>query len=486
MKKRIGSFLLALAFCGGLSIPAAAAFADVPATHWASGAIEYVTDKGLFNGTGADTFSPDTVMTRSMLTQVLYRYAGFPAVQGSVKSETTYMDISDDAYYADAAVWAVQNDIFPMWFLYDSRDVDDAAQKFQPNKVVNRAEFTYMLSSFASKVMPDRPKAEVKSTEIYDYISNSDSVQFKDMTKNALYASMPDVASYAIEGDTIYSIMLVMLWGYKDGILTGTTTSTMSPEMSVTRAQAAAMLMRFCEKFEAPSDKEPTVPEPSSVKIVTDHVTNNTLTVGDYFWFRIDVTPSGVDYDYDIDGASGSSPIVELDGTAGTWQIWNAVSVGTYTISVTTSDGASDSVTITVLPKTTETNNNNSSGTDAQTYISEVIRLVNEERAKEGLPALQTNDTINGAAQIRAAELPALFAHDRPDGSTCFTALDDADIRYWTAGENIAAGYATPEAVVNGWMNSDGHRANILNKSFTTIGVGYNGSGNYWVQLFVG
>ena len=87
---------------------------------------------------------------------------------------------------------------------------------------------------------------------------------------------------------------------------------------------------------------------------------------------------------------------------------------------------------------------------------------------------LQTNGAINEAAQVRVKELSALFDHTRPDGTTCFTALDDAGIRYSTAGENIAAGYSTPEQVVNGWMNSEGHRANILNASFTTIGVGYD------------
>lgn len=116
--------------------------------------------------------------------------------------------------------------------------------------------------------------------------------------------------------------------------------------------------------------------------------------------------------------------------------------------------------------------------------ISEVIRLVNAERAKEGLAALKTHTAISTAAQVRADELPTLFDHTRPDGSSCFTALDEAGVRYWTAGENIAAGYATPEQVVNGWMNSPGHRANILNSSFTTIGVGYHAEGNYWVQLF--
>ena len=114
-----------------------------------------------------------------------------------------------------------------------------------------------------------------------------------------------------------------------------------------------------------------------------------------------------------------------------------------------------------------------------------VVELVNQERAKQGLSPLSTMTNLTAAANIRAPELVVLFDHNRPDGTQCFTALREANVTgYFTAGENIAAGYSTPEAVVNGWMNSSGHRANILNSSFTHIGVGYyNG---YWVQMFIG
>lgn len=123
---------------------------------------------------------------------------------------------------------------------------------------------------------------------------------------------------------------------------------------------------------------------------------------------------------------------------------------------------------------------------------AEVISLVNQERAKEGLAPLGTFDTLTEAAAIRAPELIQLFSHTRPDGSDCFTALDEtgASQGIYTAGENIAAGQSTPEAVMESWMNSTGHRGNILSPDFTHIGVGYvrsdTGYGCYWVQLFVG
>ena len=119
-----------------------------------------------------------------------------------------------------------------------------------------------------------------------------------------------------------------------------------------------------------------------------------------------------------------------------------------------------------------------------------VLDLVNEARAQEGLAPLTLAKNLTQAAQVRAGELPVLFSHTRPDGRSCFTALDQAGIAYRAAGENIAAGYATPEAVVAGWMASDGHRANILSADFTQMGLGYapaeDGYGHYWAQLFVG
>ncbi len=122
-------------------------------------------------------------------------------------------------------------------------------------------------------------------------------------------------------------------------------------------------------------------------------------------------------------------------------------------------------------------------------YREEVLKLVNEERKKNNLSPYKLNTTLCRRADIRAAELVENFSHQRPDGTDCFTVIDD--ILYWYAGENIAAGYSTPEAVVGGWMGSPGHRANILSSEYTEIGIGvvYDNTGKYrwyWVQLFIG
>ena len=121
-------------------------------------------------------------------------------------------------------------------------------------------------------------------------------------------------------------------------------------------------------------------------------------------------------------------------------------------------------------------------------YEAEVVRLVNEERAKYGLAALIQDDGAQNVAHVRAKEIVQSFSHTRPDGSSCFTAASDLGVTYRSAGENIAYGYATPAQVVNGWMNSEGHRKNILSASYTKIGVGsYSANGvMYWSQFFVG
>lgn len=120
-------------------------------------------------------------------------------------------------------------------------------------------------------------------------------------------------------------------------------------------------------------------------------------------------------------------------------------------------------------------------------YIKEVVALVNAERAKEGLAPLTIDTKVQAAAQVRAKECEQLFSHTRPNGTSFSTALKEQNVSYRSAGENIAWGQKTPQEVVTAWMNSSGHRANIMNANFTTIGVGYyeNARGtDYWCQLF--
>lgn len=120
-------------------------------------------------------------------------------------------------------------------------------------------------------------------------------------------------------------------------------------------------------------------------------------------------------------------------------------------------------------------------------YARQVVELVNKEREKAGLNALTIDTKLEEAALIRAKEIEKSFSHTRPNGSNFSTVLTENGISFRGAGENIAWGQSTPEIVMNGWMNSPGHRANILNAKFTKIGVGYYVGANgrkYWTQIF--
>lgn len=156
---------------------------------------------------------------------------------------------------------------------------------------------------------------------------------------------------------------------------------------------------------------------------------------------------------------------------------------GSGTVKPGTGSGSgSGSGSGTVKPGTGSGSNTGASSS----YVSQVVALVNEARTQNGLSALQLDSRVSAAALTRAGEIKTSFAHTRPDGRSCFTALAEAGVSYRGAGENIAYGQATPQAVMSAWMNSASHRANILNNKYTTIGVGYtviNGV-PYWVQMF--
>ncbi|WP_338539988.1 CAP domain-containing protein [Paenibacillus tundrae] len=134
---------------------------------------------------------------------------------------------------------------------------------------------------------------------------------------------------------------------------------------------------------------------------------------------------------------------------------------------------------------TGNTNNTNTDSTKSD-FASQVVKLVNAERAKAGLNALTSDALLDKVALAKAKDMSDnnYFAHQSPTYGSPFDMMKQFGVTYSYAGENIAQGQKTPQEVVTAWMNSEGHRANILNKNFTQIGVGYyNG---YWAQEFVG
>jgi uncharacterized YkwD family protein len=127
-------------------------------------------------------------------------------------------------------------------------------------------------------------------------------------------------------------------------------------------------------------------------------------------------------------------------------------------------------------------------GTQAKTgdFESQVVDLVNEERGKAGLKFLNMRDDLNKVAETKSQDMvnKGYFSHQSPTYGSPFDMLKQFGISYRTAGENIAQGQRTPGEVVGAWMKSPGHRQNILNPQFDSIGVGE--VNKTWTQVFTG
>src|SRR5699024_7204832 len=121
-------------------------------------------------------------------------------------------------------------------------------------------------------------------------------------------------------------------------------------------------------------------------------------------------------------------------------------------------------------------------------FEQEVVDLTNQEREKQGLAPLEIDSELSVVSKDKSKDMlnNQYFSHDSPTYGSPFDMMEQYGISYRTAGENIDKGQSSPEEVVNGWMNSTGHRENILNGDFTHIGVGYVEEENVWTQQFIG
>ncbi len=137
---------------------------------------------------------------------------------------------------------------------------------------------------------------------------------------------------------------------------------------------------------------------------------------------------------------------------------------------------------------TEDTDSTASDSVEVSAYEQEVCDLVNDIRRQYGLSELTVSHELTNVARLKSQDMKdkGYFSHTSPTYGSPFDMMKSFGISYRTAGENIAMGQRTPSEVVNAWMNSDEHRANILNSSYTQIGVGYVENGHYWTQMFIG
>lgn len=220
-------------------------FRDIPADHWGKEGISYVVDKGLFNGTGPDTFGPEIPTNRAMLATVLYRFAGKPAVSGTM----TFTDAKNGEWYSDAVIWAKQNRIFAPWVM-------DSPQLW-PESPVTRGEFCVMLRKF------------------YEHMGGN---PFND-GMNGLGAKFPDMPT----DSRAYVVVPAMSWAYTYSILNGTSATTMEPNAPFMRSQFATMLERYDRQF-GTGKPRPIADETPTSSVVNDATQNDKLIqlINDY------------------------------------------------------------------------------------------------------------------------------------------------------------------------------------------------------------
>ena len=235
--RRMAACLAALILCLGLSVTASAAeadtgFSDVAADAWYAEAAVYCRDNGLMNGTTATTFSPNATMTRAQLCAVLYRMAGSPEMTG----RDAFTDTPDGAWYEDAVLWAVRNRIMSGY----------TASTFGPHDPVTREQLAAILWRYAGS-----PAAEAGEA----------------------YADEASIASWAVTA---------VDWARTCGFINGMSDGSFRPDGRATRAQVAAILMRYDQARTEEPSPEPAPQEGTDVLVAYFSATGNTENIAEH------------------------------------------------------------------------------------------------------------------------------------------------------------------------------------------------------------
>lgn len=441
MKRKLSLALAVILTVSLFTLPAQAAsqtFTDVPDSHWAHDAIEYVVDEGLFAGTSATTFSPEGTMTRAMLWVVLARMDG-------VDTSKT----NGGAWYQAGLDWAVKNGI---------------SDGTNPNNNITREQFASML---------------------YRYAENAGEDITADTSELNKFIDTINIASYALEP---------LAWAVENGIVSGTSSDTISPAGNATRAQVATMLMRYDQTF---NDGQSDNPGGETNKPEVDYtlslgIMKSSLEVGASTIVEISTVPFSAKDDLTFTFTSSDTSVATIKTTASNKVgcTVKAVGPGNATITVTDSNGITAEAKVTVTGSSTV--DPTPSGDEYADVKDEIIKLTNDVRAENGVAALTKSDLLMKIAQQRAEESAQMQAinHLRPDGSlydTIFAeyGLDESEIQ---DGENLVQLYApTAERAINAWVNSPGHLQTMLASNKTLVGVGMakGDDGKYYCSMIL-
>ena len=217
---------------------------------------------------------------------------------------------------------------------------------------------------------------------------------------------------------------------------------------------------------------------PASVKISPSSLT---LNVGESYTIKENTNSGSYANAANLKWTSTNTRVVTVKKGSGNKAVLKAVSEGTANVKLTLYNGKIAICKVSVV----DCSDVYSAKTDKDYYSlsHKVYEIVNQERIKAGVKPLRFNDKVYKAAMIRAKECHKYFSHIRPNGKDCFTALSEAGVKQNYAGENIAVGFSSPKSVMEVWMQSSGHRSNILNPVFTDFGCGVCNTGE-WTQFF--
>jgi len=438
MKTKLLSIILAviltvaaLPFSGS----AETVFTDVVPGSWYEAGVRFCSENGYMDGTGEGRFSPSAKMTRAMIVLVMAKIAGAD-LSVYEDAEPYFKDVKAGSWYAAAVEWARVNGV--------TGGMGDGT--FAPGSPVTRQQVALFLMKLAEYLG--------YGTQTSSYLN--------------AYDDVGKISGWAISG---------MLWAVDYGFISGTSATTLSPQSHCTRAQLAVMLTKFVGYYSSTCShtwSEPSCTEgrtcllcgytrgtPLGHSAKPDCTTSVTcVRCGRYF-------PATGHQHTEIRGARAAT----------------ATQTG-YTGDVYCLDCGQLVESGKEIPKLS---------THAFPEVEqEILRLCNVERAKVGVAPMKWNETIYPCADLRSRECEKLFSHTRPDGTDCFTVFEELipGFTYSWVGENIQYyyGYGAPDAafLVDNWMNSPGHRENILRPEFTTMSVGiyYHNGYVYSAQLF--
>lgn len=506
------------------------------ANHWAKAAIDKWVNKGIITGFDDGTFRPNEALTKAQFAKILVDLLGYTSTTDAV----TYQDVKENAWYRDyidkissAKIMYIAGDHFypnapitreeAAYALMNAFHLKadaigknitftDQAQisswakdavstlslleyfsgmsdgTFNPKGQLTRAEFVVLLErlDLAKKINASTPITPTPTTphiteqETHQTIhdippsypnSDNDSSTSTPQQKAVLLGGrvlLADANGNSVRFPKSFKIQLNLC--LYNGKIVLSTSSFNFEDYKYSVYESDDLVTGQTYKIEATLIDE------------TNH--NNVYYLEETITWPSELVAK--DLILKLDGTSTTTPDDTTPPDHSTPTIPDDTTPPDHSASTIPDDTTPPDDTPTTLPD--HSNNDTSTENTLTTFENQVLDLVNEERAKVGAPPLAMSEELRNIARLKSTDMYTnqYFDHTSPTYGSPFDMLAQFGVSYAAAGENIANGQTSPEQVMNSWMNSPGHRANILNANFTTIGVGYNAEGRFWTQIFTG